>query len=66
MNDGAEVLLGFLVEIGNGNASSEDRIVRMSRREICCSFTGQIVEFDCSHAIVNARDDFLCNPVQKP
>lgn len=55
----AEGLLGLLVEIGNGDASSQDLVVRVLGGHGSCRLSGKVVELDSCDARVEAVDDFL-------
>lgn len=61
-DDGTKVLLGLLVEVGNGNAGSENSIIGMLCSEICSGFRRKIVEFYGRDAVVDTSDDLFGDP----
>ena len=76
LDDGGELLLRLLVEVGHSNTSSEDGIVGMGDCHVCCSLgrlgkvseaingggeSYQVVELDRGNTLVDTRDDFLCD-----
>lgn len=40
LDDLREVLFGFFVQIGYGDAGSKDCVIGVLRREVCCSLRG--------------------------
>jgi hypothetical protein len=59
LDDGGEALLGLLVEVGDGNASGEDGVVRVLRCEIGGGLGGEVVELDSGYARIHSSDDLL-------
>ena len=43
MDDLGEVFFGLLMQVRNGNTSSENRVVRVFRRQIRSSLRGQVL-----------------------
>lgn len=43
-DDLGEKLFRFFVEVGNGNASGENSIIRVLRREVCSGFGSKVLK----------------------
>ncbi len=65
LDDCAKVLLGLFVQIGDGDASSQDSIIRMLRGEICRSLGREIVKFDSGDPVVDTRNDLFGDSDQR-
>jgi hypothetical protein len=57
-----ERLFGFLVQVRDGNACGEDRIVGVLGRQVGGSLRGEVVKLDGSDTLVDSRDDLLRDP----
>ena len=55
----AKRFLGLLVEIGNGNARGQYRIIRVGRREGRGRFCSQIVQLHRAYPVVQSVDDLF-------
>ena len=61
-----EHFLGFLVQIGNSNASSEDSVVRMLCCHGGCCFCCQVVQFHSGDSWIQPVDHLQCDSRLKP
>jgi len=65
MNNCAEALFCFFVQIGNGNTGGENCVVWMLGGKIGCCFGCQVIQLNGRDAVIDTRDDLLRNPVKK-
>jgi hypothetical protein len=66
VNDGAEILLGLLVEIGDSDTGSQNSIVGVLGGKIGSRLGGKVVELDGRHAIVDTSNNFFGDPEIDP
>jgi hypothetical protein len=60
-DDSRELLLGLLVEVGHGDACSENGVVGVGGCHVCSSLGSQVIQLDCVDALVDTGNDLHGN-----